>query len=71
MRHAERRTALTDQTRTAELAAAHAATHPYEREDETRPASWRLEGLPGTFTLKDQYVVDDFVPYKDFVSAFM
>lgn len=46
--HTERGTALTAQTLTAEHAAAHAATHPYEREEETHPASWRLAGSPGT-----------------------
>lgn len=31
----------------AELAAAHAATLPFVKEEETRPVSWRPAGLPG------------------------
>lgn len=44
---AERGTAPTALTPTVEPAAAHAATHPSEREGETPPASWRLGGSPG------------------------
>lgn len=44
---AERGTALTAPTPTAELAAAHAATRPFAKEEEIRPASWRLAGSPG------------------------
>lgn len=39
-------TALTARTQTVEHAAAHAATHPFAKGDETRPVSWRHEGSP-------------------------
>lgn len=44
---AERETARTAPTPTAEPAAAHAATRPFANEEETRPALWRLAGSPG------------------------
>lgn len=42
----ERGTVPTAPTLTAELAAAHAATHPFAKEEEIPPASWRLAGSP-------------------------
>lgn len=44
---AERGTAPTALTRTVELAAAHAATHPFVKGEEIHPASWKLAGSPG------------------------